>query len=240
MLDKPLLTLPPPYTQCWFEDGDVLAEATRRAPEGGAGTLVWCHSPGLLAFAVVLEPEQKLAEARLAFLAGMVALAEALVANCPPERAVRFDWPDTVLYDGARLGGARFAIPAGCAEDETPRWMVFGVELIADRDHLDAPGTFPDSTSLKEEEFTSPQAIVESFAAYLMLNFDRWVHHGREAVTSRYLQRLDPQLAEGSREIGPEDQLVERSVSGNERRSGLMEGLASSSWRDAVAEGPRL
>ena len=240
MFDKPLLTLPPPYAQHRLEDGDVVAEAIRRAPEDGAGTLVWRHRPGLLAFAVVLEPEQKHSEARLAFLGGMVALAEALVANCPPERAVRFGWPDTVLYDRARLGGGRFVIPEGCAEDETPQWMVFAAELIADRDHLDAPGDFPDSTSLKEEEFTGPQAIMESFAAYLMLNFDRWAHQGRQAVTSRYIERLDPPLAEGSRGIGPDCELVERSASGSERRSGLMEGLSSSSWRDAATGGPRL
>lgn len=240
MLDKPLLTLPPPYAQHRLEDGDVLAAAIRRAPQEGAGTLVWRHGQGLLAFAVVLEPEQKLAEARLAFLAGMVSLAEALVAHCPPEREVRFGWPDIVFYDRARLGGGRFATPEGCAEDETPQWMVFAAELIADRDHLEAPGIYPDSTSLREEEFTGPEAIVESFAAYLMLNFDRWAHQGRQALASRYLGRLDPPLAEGSREIGPEGQLVERSASGRERCSGLMEGLASSSWRDAAARRPRL
>lgn len=240
MLDKPLLTLPPPYAQHRLEDGDVLTEAIRRAPEDGAGTLVWRHAPGLLAFAVVLEPERQLAEARLAFLAGMVALAEALVANCPPERAVRFGWPDTVFYDRARLGGGRFVVPEGCAEDETPQWMVFAAELIADRDHLHAPGGFPDSTSLKEEEFTSPQAIVESFAAYLMLNFDRWAHEGQQAVTSRYLARLDPPLAEGSRQIGPDCELVEQSASGGERRFGLVEGQALSTWRDPVAGRPRL
>lgn len=240
MHDNHRLALPPPYAQHRLDKGDVMLEAIRRAPEEGAGTLVWRSGDGLLAFAVVLEPEQKLAEARLAFLAGMVALAEALVAHCPPERAVRFGWPDILLYDRARLGGGRFAVPEGCAEDKTPLWMVFAAELIADRDHLHAPGTFPDSTSLKEEEFASPPTIVESFAAYLMLNFDRWAHQERQAVTSRYLERLDPPLAEGSRVIGLDCELVEQSSSFGERRSGLVEGLTLSTWRDPVAGRPRL
>ena len=68
------LVLPPPYSPRRIEAGDVLAEALRLAPEEGAGTLVWRHGGGILAFAVVLEPEQPLASARMAFFAGMCAL----------------------------------------------------------------------------------------------------------------------------------------------------------------------
>jgi biotin-(acetyl-CoA carboxylase) ligase len=189
------LTLPPPYTAHWLSEGDVFEEACRRAEAEGAGCLVWHTSggggrAGRLDFAVVLEPETRLSEARRAFVIGMVALGDALAAEGPPERAVGFVWPGEVTFDGGRIGGMRLAVAPGTDADAVPDWMVIGVELIADRDHLSEPGGHPDSVSLKEEEFADPPAIVESFAAYLMLNFDRWKHDGFASVASRYAARL--------------------------------------------------
>jgi hypothetical protein len=234
--ERPLL-LPPPYTLHRIDAGCVLDAAAALAPTEGAGTLLLRRSPGLLAFAVVLEPEQTLAEARLAFLVGMAALADALAAHCPPERAVRFVWPDEIRYDKSRLGGGRLAVAPGTAEDAVPDWMVFAAELIADRDGLDEPGRHPESISLAEDDFAPAEDIVESFASYLMLYFDRWAHEGIEAVTNRYLMRIDPPLLRGVRRIEG-DALVEISHTGAARRVGLMEGLAASNWRDAA--GPRL
>jgi hypothetical protein len=231
------LVLPPPYSPRRIEAGDVLAEALRLAPEEGAGTLVWRHGGGILAFAVVLEPEQPLASARMAFFAGMCALGDALAAHCAPDRPVRFAWPDTIIYDAARLGGARFAAPGTCAETDVPDWMVFAVELIAERDHLVDPGEYPESTSLKEEEFEPAEDILASFASYLMLWFDRWEHQGLKAVVEHYLARLDPPLAAGARSLADGD-LVERLASGETRQESLSDGLAACRWRDA--RGPRL
>ena len=231
------LVLPPPYTQFRIDAGDVLEEALRLAPEEGAGTLVWRHGGGILAFAVVLEPEQPLAGARMAFFAGMCALGDALAAHCAPDRPVRFAYPDTIIYDAARLGGARLAVPALDAEDDVPPWMVFAVELIAERDHLTDPGAWPQSTSLKEEEFDAPEAIVESFASYLMLWFDRWTHQGLEAVVEHYLERVDPPASPGARSLADGD-LVERLASGVVRRHDLAAELAACRWRDD--RGPRL
>lgn len=190
---RPLL-LPPPYTAHWRAGGDVMAQACALAAAEGAGTFVWHMSQGedragRLEFAVVLEPELPLSQARLAFILGMAALGDALGAHCPPETAVAFQWPGTVLLDGGRLGGMRFAA-AEAGEAEVPAWMVLGAELILDRDHLDAPGTKPDSISLREEGFEDPLAVPESFASYLMLHFDRWTHEGFDPVMERYRARL--------------------------------------------------
>lgn len=194
------LTLPPPYTAHWLPDGDVFEEACRRAGAEGAGCLVWHASgggerAGRLDFAVVLEPETRLSEARRAFVIGMVALGDALAAEGPPERTVGFGWPGEVTFDGGRVGGMRLAVAPGTDADAVPDWMVIGAELIADRDHLSDPGVHPDSVSLKEEEFADPPAIVESFAAYLMLNFDRWRHDGFASVAARYAARLGSDAA---------------------------------------------
>jgi hypothetical protein len=231
------LRLPPPFTLHRTDAADVLEAAVALAPVEGAGTLVLLERPGLLAFAVVLEPEQPLAEARLAFLVGMAALADALAAHCPPERAVRFVWPDELRYDKSRLGGGRLAVAPGCGADEVPDWMVFAAELIADRDGIDEPGRYPESISLAEDDVAPAEDIVESFASYLMLYFDRWTHEGIDAVTNRYLMRIDPPMLRGVRRIDG-DALVEISHAGAARRVGLTEGLAASRWRDAT--GPRL
>lgn len=231
------LRLPPPYTLIQTECTDVLAEAARLAPEMGAGTLVLRQAPGLLAFAVVLEPEQPLREAQMAFILGMTALGDTLAAHCPPERPVRFVWPDELRYDKARIGGGRFAVAPGTGPDDVPDWLVFAAELIADRDHLEHPGKFLDSISLKEDEFDQPEAIVATFASYLMLYFDRWAHDGIEAVTNRYLVRIDPPLLRGVRRFEG-DRLVEITPSGGKRHAPLLEALGTTGWRGE--KGPKL
>ena len=229
--------LPPPFTLHRTGARDVLDAAVALAPEAGAGTLLMHESPGLLAFAVVLEPDRALAEARLAFLVGMTALADALAAHCPPERPVRLVWPDRIVYDAARLGGGRFAVAPGTAEDAVPDWMVFAAELIADRDHLDEPGRFPESTSLKEEAFDPAEDIVSTFASYLMLYFDRWTHQGFDAVGNRFLMRVDPPLLRGVRRLEG-DRMVEITPSGGRRHPAIAEALAVQDWRDEG--GPKL
>jgi hypothetical protein len=232
------LPLPPAFALHRTDRRDVLAEAARLAPDLGAGTLVLHQSAGLLAFAVVLEPEQQLSQARLAFVLGMTALADALAAHCPPERPVRLHWPDQVIYDAARIGGGRFAVAPGCAEDAVPDWMVFAAELIADRDGLDAPGEFPGSTSLKEESFDPADQIVSTFASYMMLYFDRWAHDGFAAVANRYLMRVDPPLLRGVRRIDGDRMLEITPSGGGKRYPALAEALAVQDWRDD--KGPRL
>ena len=232
------IPLPPPYTLYRTDQTDVLREAVQLAPHEGAGALVVHQSAGRLAFAVVLEPEQPLAEAQMAFLLGMIAVADALAAHGPPERAVRLNWPDELRFDKARIGGGRFAVAPDTGPEDVPDWMVFAAELIADRDHLDAPGSFPGSTSLKEEVFDPPEDIISTFASYMMLYFDRWAHDGLEAVTNRYLMRIDPPLLRGVRRIEG-DRLVEITPSGGGKRSApLLEGLGSTGWRDTT--GPKL
>jgi hypothetical protein len=231
------LRLPPPYDGRRLDGGDPHAAALAAAAAEGAGAFPWRIGGGVVAAAVTLEPATPLREARLAFFAGMAALGDALAAHAPPERAVRIGWPDTVIFDRARLGGGRFAAPPGAAEDAVPDWLVFSFELIGERDHLPDPGAFPGSTSLAEEEFDAPEAILESFASYLMLHFDRWAHEGPRAVTQRYLDRLDPPRPKGFRRLVDGD-LVERDGKAEGPRRSLAAGLAACAWRDA--RGPRL
>lgn len=230
--------LPPPFTLHRTNQRDVLAAAVALAPREGAGTLVVHQSPGLLAFAIVLEPEQPLAEAQLAFLLGMTALGDALAAHCAPDRPVRLIWPDQVTYDAARIGGGRFAIAPGTAEDSVPEWMVFAAELIADRDHIAEGGDYPHSTSLKEEAFDPAEEILSTFASYLMLYFDRWAHDGFAAVSNRYLMRVDPPLLRGVRRIDGDRMIEIKPAGGSKTYPAIREALAAQEWRDA--QGPKL
>ena len=119
----PALALPPAYRLVTLrEAGDAFAHACAVAEIAGAGTFVWARRFDVLDIAVVLEPEEPLASARRAFLLAMVALADAVGVHGTPEMSATFAWPDTLLYDGARLGGGRLGWPDGCASSAaTPR-----------------------------------------------------------------------------------------------------------------------
>lgn len=232
------LYLPPLFTLHRTE-GDPFAAACGRAREEGAGALFLSERPGLLAWALVLEPETPLADARRAFLLVMAAAADALAAHCLPERSVRIGWPDTLLYDMGRIGGGRLASPEGSAPAAVPDWLIAGIELIADRDDLAEPGRFPASTSLKEEHFECHGDLVESFARNAMYRLDLWETRGFDAAAEDYLRRLVPEGAATFR-IGPTgDLLVRDPASGIEARP-LDAALAACAWRDPERGGPRL
>ena len=98
------LDLPPPYTLVTTREvGDAMQHARAIADRDGAGTLVWVRRFDLAEFAVVLEPEEPLAQARRAFCLGMEALARALSSHSPPQMAISFDWPDGIRVDGVLL-----------------------------------------------------------------------------------------------------------------------------------------
>lgn len=218
------LILPPPYDQHWLDAGDVAERAVAMAPDHGAGTLVWGlrpgAAPGRLDFAVVLEPDEPLARAQRAWLAGLLALTEALAAHCAPEMAVRATARGEARLDGSRVGGLRLIVP-DTAEGDTPPWLVLAAEIIADRSHLADAGTHPASISLAEQGFEDPPAVVESFAAHLMLAFDRMKHDGFGWIATR----LSGRLAEGR--IGPD-----AGWSNGPARLTLPAMLRDAPWRD--------
>src|SRR5205807_4836004 len=100
--------------------GDATAHAVSHAGELGAGTLVFVGRFDLAEFAVVLEPEEPLAAARLVFYAGMMALVAALAALAPPETPIGVEWPDAVPVAGGLVGGGRLTWPEAVAEHAVP------------------------------------------------------------------------------------------------------------------------
>src|SRR5690606_12991182 len=107
----------------------------------------------LVEFAVVLEPEVALAQARLTIYAGMNALADALATHAPPSRPVSFDWPDALRVDGVLVGGGRLGWPEGTRDNESPDWLVFSAMIRTSAVRVDEAGLRPLFGSLDELGF---------------------------------------------------------------------------------------
>ena len=234
--------LPPGYRLVVLrEREDAFRHASDLAAKAGAGTLVWVRRFDLLEFAVVLEPEEPLASARRGFFAGMNALADAVGSACPPDKPVEFEWPGTLLFDGARLGGARLAWPPACGEEETPDWLVFGAMLLASKHDCGDPGLTPDSTSLEDEDCEfSHEALIESFARNLMRAFHMWNEQGFAPLAADYVSRLSSPSAKVGATIAENgDLLLSRAGSARERVA-FLPALEQAAWLDRTTGRPRL
>ncbi|MGC1694333.1 MAG: biotin/lipoate--protein ligase family protein [Pseudolabrys sp.] len=234
------LILPPPFTLVRLRElGDAFMHAASIAGEQGAGTLVYVGRFDLAEFAVVLEPDEPLAQARRAFYAGMAALADALTAHAQPETAITIDWPDSIAVNHGVVGGGRLAWPKGTREDETPPWLVFGA-MIRTVSMSAEPGLNPLVTALEEEGFTDAMSdhVVESFARHIMVALDAWQERGFGAVARSYLERL-PAGQGVRRDIDDNgDLLIRRMGTADVERKKFLARLAAPSWFDPVAKGP--
>ncbi|GJD48728.1 hypothetical protein OPKNFCMD_1452 [Methylobacterium crusticola] len=240
--DAPALVLPPPFRAVTLrgrEDAHARACALAEAgPE--AGTLVVGAREAVVDLAVVLCPGEPLRVARLAGLVGLAALAEAVGSLAPPDKPVTLDWPDTLRFDRARLGGGRLACPPACGEDAVPAWLVFSAMLIASKREAGDPGLTPDSTSLEEEGFParSREPLVESFARHLMKGLEVWAEDGVPAAAARILPYLPRERPSVRWRIAP-DGAACREEPGREtlRLPFRPDGAA---WLDPARGGPRL
>jgi biotin-(acetyl-CoA carboxylase) ligase len=254
------LDLPPGFTVVTLrEAGNAFAHAQVVAPEKGAGTLVWVQRFDTVEFAVVLEPEQPLGEARRVQYAIINATCDAIATHCPPERPLGVVWPDMILLDGGVLGGAQLAWPMSCSEEAVPDWLVAGVTLrtvvsvkrdLAEMlsqgaaglsqqfDHVQRRGT-----SLEAEGFEMLDAaqIINGFCRHLMVYLDQWQEKGFVPVGQTYLSWV-PSEAGVQRGIDVTGDLLLRGradLKGTARRH-LVEALATPQWIDPATGEPWL
>jgi biotin-(acetyl-CoA carboxylase) ligase len=236
------LTLPPPYRAVRLRElGDAFAHAVAIAGKQGAGTLVHVGRFDLAEFAVVLEPDEPLRQARRVFYAGMAALADALVASAPPETSINIEWPDALYVNWGLVGGGRLAWPRGQSEEEVPHWLVFGGMIRSASPAGIEPGAAPDITALDEEGFSEVMAsqVVESFARNFMVMVDAWQEHGFGAVAKPYFERF-PTKSDVRRDIDENGDLLLRFMSSAQvERQALVPRLNRPSWYDSASKGPR-
>jgi hypothetical protein len=229
-----ILQLPPPYSLVPLREvGDAFAHACAIAADEGAGTLVWVRRYDLAEFAVVLEPEEPLAQARRAIYAGMNALADALAVQAPPSRPVTFDWPDTLRVDGVLVGGGRLGWPERVRADEVPPWLVFSGMIRTVVIRADEPGLRPLLGALNELGFEAVDAgeIIASFSRHLMAAFHEWSDTGFGSIASHWLDRLPKKGDEHIGLAGNGDMLISHKASHRLReRKTLAEALAVPSW----------
>jgi hypothetical protein len=207
------LDLPPPFRLVALrEAGDAFAHAAAHAAVLGAGTLVFVGRFDVAEFAVVLEPEYPLVEARRSVYAGMAALADALSALAPPETSITIEWPDALAVDSGLVGGGRLAWPPGTDERAIPDWLVFGAFIRLGE-------VFAGLTA---------ERLAEGFARHLMVAIDRWQEGDFAAVAHGYLARLKPER--GARAIGASGNLQVARVGEAAACLDLRAALATASW----------
>jgi hypothetical protein len=238
------IQLPPPYSLVALrEGGNAFAHACAVADNEGAGVLVWVRRYDLIEFAVTLEPDEPLGQARRAFFAGSNALADALVSQAPPERAVTFDWPDAIRIDGVLVGGSRLGWPEGIAEDDVPPWLVFSGMVRAVTLRAGESGLRPLFGALDEVGFEDVDAgeIVASFARHLMHDFHEWSETGFASVARRWLGRLSG-IDNGSVQLAENGDLLLARAEGAEagERRGLRAALGRPTWLDPATQEPWL
>jgi biotin-(acetyl-CoA carboxylase) ligase len=235
------LDLPPPFRLVALREvGNAVAHACAHAGEFGAGTLVYVGRFDLAEFAIVLEPNEPLAAARLAFYAGMVALGNALAALAPPEKPITIGWPDAVYIDRGLVGGGQLAWPDRAAEDKAPDWLVFGAAIRTVSVSGDA-GLHPLATALADEGFSDAgsERLVEGFARHLMVEIDRWQERGFTPIGQDYESRLESENGVRREIDGKGDLQIRRTGKSIERRK-LLPALSAPSWLDPKTGGPRL
>jgi hypothetical protein len=234
--------LPPSFRMITLrEAGDAFAHAQAIAAAEGAGTLVRVGRFDLAEFAVVLEPAEPLRTARFALYAGMLALGDALAGFAPPQKPIRFDWPDAVRLDGGLVGGARLAWPPLADEDAAPDWLVFGAMLRLEPPRRGEPGLRPLATTLRDEGYDGVSSIqlIERFARHLMAAFDLYASQGPGGLTARYLARLSPEDGDGARIDAEGDLLAPARAGRTVQRRSLRAALAQPAWFDPISRGPR-
>jgi biotin-(acetyl-CoA carboxylase) ligase len=177
------------------------AEAVEGARAGrlGAGDVVWSRNVIRLDFAIVLEPEVRRQRALEMLYVAMVAFGDAFGAVAPPEVAVTYRWPQTILVNGAFVGDMPIAMAAGTGADGAPAWLVVGADIaLRDDSRRHEPGLDPGTTTLFDEgcgEVTRT-SLLESFCRHFLTWVHTWEQDGFAPAHQIWLGRAHDREAE--------------------------------------------
>ncbi len=155
------------------------------------GLLVWNERRDRLQMAVLLEPEAALPITLQALSVFVLALGDALGGFTAPALPLALRWPNIVLVDGMELARARCAWSDPAAADDSPAWLVLGVDMPLHEPP--EPGREPDRLTLEGAagEPVAPAEIVAQIARHFLLWVDRWQSQGFAPIARAWNQRLD-------------------------------------------------
>lgn len=175
------------------EDAVAAALAAVKAQTAGAGDLYWSEAVNRLDLALVLEPEVPAGRALQVHIAVMVALGDALGALGPPEAAVHYRWPSTVLINGAEAGWVHTALSGALNDEDVPAYMVTSVMLNIHPAVTGEPGLTPGTTSLWDEGFSDSDRtrLIESLARHILTWIDTWETDGFGPVHEMWCGRAE-------------------------------------------------
>lgn len=185
--------LPPLLTGHRLDPGsDPVAAARRAAEDGaGAGTLYWTDDPARMSCALVLEPEVGRAACAGMPALAMVAFGDAAGALIPPEIAITYRWPGTLVLNGAEVGRAGLCLGQGGA---VPDWLVVSLQAALRPETSGDPGFEGARTSLDEEGAAglAPTDLLVRIARHWVSWLHRWDEAGFAPVREAWWRRRDP------------------------------------------------
>ncbi|MDF1606842.1 biotin/lipoate--protein ligase family protein [Hoeflea sp. YIM 152468] len=187
---------------------DPLRVALKGARQGSfsAGDLCWSMAETHARAAIILEPECSLAKALQMAPLLMVAIGDALGAIGPPNLALMYRWPTTLLVNGGEVGEVFLRQPEETGLTDTPGFIVLGfsVAMSLPAEIFDAPGLASKTTALFEEgcgDLDRTQ-VLEAVARHFLSWIDAWEHEGFGAAHADFLGRMQP-ADSVSVQIGP-------------------------------------
>lgn len=222
------------------EHEDAHSYALAHASEAGAGTIFHVGRFDLVEFALVLEPDAPLSNARRVLFAGMNALAETIAAASPPERDVQFSYPADLHFDDGLVGGMRLGWPAGLGEDDVPDWLVLSAMVRTGGFAELGFSLDPTGTTLEEAGFEAvdPEAFTARFSRHIMVEIDEWLEKGFSGIGQRYLKRLPRAgdvLTRGIDSNG--DLMLKERGEGATKRVAFLPSLQAPGWFDPATGG---
>lgn len=158
----------------------------------GAGDFLWSLDGPQMRLAVVLEPEVARGRCHEMLFVLMVAFGDAFGALSPPEIDVAYDWPDTVLVNGARVGKSALTISPG-EEDGVPDWMVVGLAIaMAPGENDPEAGFAKHITTLRDEGCGDMSALelLEATARHFLVWVHGWEEDGFAPVHVAWQRRM--------------------------------------------------
>lgn len=202
------------------DDPLLLAADGTSTGQYGAGDLLWSRDASVVRVAIVLEPDVPLADALVMGHVMMAAIGDALGAIAPPNLALTYRWPFTILANGARVGAVSLLWPVDAVFDEVPGFLGIGVAINLQRISGSAePGEQPDVTFLHEEGCgdIDRSTLIEAIARHFLTWADTYIHDGFRPVHQIWWLRADDR-----------DSPMELSVNcarGPKHIAGIMTGL---------------